>query len=85
MATGPRCSRCDELWCAYASATREHLLAVKEQESAGAASPKRIRQLQLKVESTGAERAAARVKITTHLALSHSRQVLGIATGAASH
>jgi len=85
MATGPRCSRCDELWSAYASATREHLLAIRDQESPGPADAMRARLLEIKLEALGAERAAARVKITTHLALSHSRERLTTLIGAGSH
>jgi hypothetical protein len=49
--------------------------ALKEQKRVGKADdPARFRVLEMKVEALGAERAAARVKITTHLALSHSMQ-----------
>jgi len=60
------------LWCAYASATLDHFRALKEREQAGRDNPARLRVLEMKVEALGADRAAARVKITTHLALSHS-------------
>jgi hypothetical protein len=46
---------------------------MKEQQLAGTADPRRLRVLELKAEALGAERAAARVKITTHLVLSHSK------------
>ncbi len=72
MATEARCPRCDELWCAYASATLEHLQVEKVQEQACKDHPALFRILAKKLESLGAERAAARVKITTHLVLSHS-------------
>jgi hypothetical protein len=45
----------------------------------------RARLLEIKLEALGAERAAARVKITTHLALSHSRERLTTLIGAGSH
>jgi hypothetical protein len=58
---------------------------MKEMESADRSNAVRFRALQLTVESLGAERAAARVKITTHLALSHSSHGLSSLIGATSH
>ena len=73
MGTGSGCPRCDALWHAYASATQQHVDAMKEQQLAGSADPRLQRMLDMRAEALGAERAAARVKITTHLVLSHSR------------
>jgi hypothetical protein len=84
MATKARCSRCDELWRSYASATLDHLRALKDKEQAADRDVFRLWTLEMKVEALGAERAAARVKITTHLALSHSHQGLSSLTATAS-
>jgi hypothetical protein len=68
-----------------ASATRDYLQALKERELADGRDPARIRTLETKVVALGAERAAARVKITTHLALSHSIQGRSSLIAAAGH
>jgi hypothetical protein len=47
---------------------------MREQQLAGTTDRQRLRVLEMKAEALGAERAAARVKITTHLVLSHSKQ-----------
>jgi hypothetical protein len=84
MAVARRCSRCEQLWSAYASATYEHLQALQEQERSDAGDPARRCALARKIEASGAERAAARVKITTHIAMSHSREwLVGLTAGAA--
>jgi hypothetical protein len=85
MAREAHCARCDELWCAYASASRDHLLALKEQEEAARQDPERFRTLEMKAEALGADRAAARVKITTHLALSHSGRTYSALVSASAH
>ena len=74
MVTEVRCPKCDELWSAFASAARDHVVALREQEQAGKDDPARFRVLRMKVEALGADCAAARAKITTHLVLSHSGQ-----------
>jgi transposase-like protein len=74
MSTEAMCPRCEELWCAFAYATRDHLLALKEQERAHRRNPAKLHAVQMRVEALGAEQAAARVKITTHLALAHSKR-----------
>jgi hypothetical protein len=53
-------------------AIRDHVLALEEQEKADRNDPARLRMLTERAETLGAERAATRAKITTHLALSHS-------------
>jgi hypothetical protein len=75
-----QCSRCGELWWAYAQSTVRHVSLIHEQERAAAADVGRFQELESMVLAAGAERAAARAKVLLHQKIVH--QTLSMPAGA---
>jgi hypothetical protein len=74
MAHQGTCSKCVELWRNYGTATRDHVVLLKEQEAVAGTDPQRFRELDALCDLAAAHRDTARAAIKVHLATEHQEE-----------